>query len=303
MSTEPTSPVDPTEKIAAMLRYPYLREYVGRISYDEAAEALDALAVRHAEQGEAVAKLVAQLRLLSKLYSKSNAVNKELVAEVDGNLREVIASLSPPAAVPVQSLTEQQKADRDAILYGTGFMLNGKHIPAREVYVVAHPAPQQPAPKPDAVADEPCGCKSFCEHHGREFIEITEDGEEYCHECSADGFSGELCSPMAGSCDMRNPEANEFERSFMCPTHAAEHKAFCRESYAERGKPDAVAVECQWTAADDGMHDYWETGCGLAFCFEDGGSPTANNFMFCHGCGKPISIAAALAQQGKEGGE
>ncbi|PRH82828.1 hypothetical protein C6N40_06380 [Arenimonas caeni] len=132
-----------------MLRYPYLREYVGRIAYDEAAEALDALAVQHAEQGEAVAKLVAQLRLLSKLYSKSNAVNKELVAEVDGNLREVIASLSRPTAVPVRSLTDQQKADRDALLYGCSFMLKGKHIPARDVTVVLAPK------EPDAVAALP----------------------------------------------------------------------------------------------------------------------------------------------------
>lgn len=149
MSTEPTGHVDPKEKLAALLRYPGLREYAGRIIYDGAAEALDALAVRHAAEDQAAAKLAAQLRLLSQLYSKSNAANKELVAEVDGNLREVIASLSLPTAAPVQSLTEQQKADRDALLFGSGFMLQGKHVPARDVTIVLAPK------EPDVVATLP----------------------------------------------------------------------------------------------------------------------------------------------------
>lgn len=83
----------------------------------------------------------------------------------------------------------------------------------------------------------PCGCLNFCEHHGREFIEVAPDAEEYCHECSADDGSGELCTPMAGSCDMLSQRSNEFQRSFMCPAHAAENVKFCEDSYAERTTP------------------------------------------------------------------
>lgn len=99
-----------------------------------------------------------------------------------------------------------------------------------------HGAYSKPGEQPEAQGVVQCGCQNFCEDHGREFIEVTEAGEEYCHECTADGFGGELCSPMAGSCDMLFPKANEYQRSFMCPAHAAENVEFCRESYAERAK-------------------------------------------------------------------
>ena len=107
---------------------------------------------------------------------------------------------------------------------------------AKDRLGVPFPAPAA-EPSSEQPSGEDCGCHNFCEDHGREFIEVTEAGEEYCHECSADGFSGELCGPMAGSCDMRSQKANEFERAYMCPKHAAEHEAFCRESYAEEATP------------------------------------------------------------------
>lgn len=75
-----------------------------------------------------------------------------------------------------------------------------------------------------------CECKPFCEAHGRDETAAATDGTEYCQECAASGWSGEFCHPCAESCDMGNPEANEWERSFMCQRHAHEHAAFCKEA-------------------------------------------------------------------------
>ena len=77
-----------------------------------------------------------------------------------------------------------------------------------------------------------CNCKQFCETHGRDEIAIAPDGSEYCGECAADGWSGELCNTNHEACDMRSQEANEWERQFMCPQHAAEHLKFCEEAMA-----------------------------------------------------------------------
>ena len=51
---------------------------------------------------------------------------------------------------------------------------------------------------------------------------------------------------------------------------------------------------CVWTVDDDGT---WETACGEAWQFTCDG-PEENNFRFCHGCGKPVAIAAAPAPGG-----
>lgn len=74
-----------------------------------------------------------------------------------------------------------------------------------------------------------CNCQAFCEKHGRDEITTDSDGSEYCLECYADGFSGELCMPLPGACDMLFPNANEWERQFMCEKHAAEHAKWCEE--------------------------------------------------------------------------
>ena len=42
----------------------------------------------------------------------------------------------------------------------------------------------------------------------------------------------------------------------------------------------------------------WETACGEAWQFTCDG-PEENNFRFCHGCGKPVAIAAAPAPGGE----
>ncbi len=42
---------------------------------------------------------------------------------------------------------------------------------------------------------------------------------------------------------------------------------------------------CEWY--DDG--EKWETECGEAFCFHDGG-PVENGMKFCPYCGKPLGV-------------
>ena len=43
--------------------------------------------------------------------------------------------------------------------------------------------------------------------------------------------------------------------------------------------------DCEWNDDDEGM---FETECGNAFVFTDGG-PADNGFRFCPYCGKPIA--------------
>lgn len=43
---------------------------------------------------------------------------------------------------------------------------------------------------------------------------------------------------------------------------------------------------CQWVESRDG--EYWETSCGEAWCFTDGGVED-NGVKFCHGCGKRVA--------------
>lgn len=85
-----------------------------------------------------------------------------------------------------------------------------------------------------ATVEEPCGCVEFCETHGRDEIETDDDGSEFCNECAADGWTGELCSPTPHSCSLSHPKSNEWVRQFMCPAHAAEHVEFCAEALKEK---------------------------------------------------------------------
>ncbi|CAI1169689.1 Uncharacterised protein [Serratia liquefaciens] len=51
-----------------------------------------------------------------------------------------------------------------------------------------------------------------------------------------------------------------------------------------------VSQGCVWTYDE---HDYkWDSGCGEAWMFSDGG-PTENGVKFCQSCGKPVLLAAA----------
>ena len=50
---------------------------------------------------------------------------------------------------------------------------------------------------------------------------------------------------------------------------------------------------CNWSLMDED-NGVWESACGEAWKFIDGG-PQDNNVRFCQGCGKPVAITA---QQG-----
>ena len=49
----------------------------------------------------------------------------------------------------------------------------------------------------------------------------------------------------------------------------------------------AVPLTCEWT--HDENDGFWESACGEAWQFNDGG-PADNNVRFCQGCGKPLGI-------------
>ena len=54
--------------------------------------------------------------------------------------------------------------------------------------------------------------------------------------------------------------------------------------------PQPVAREpltCEWTHDED--DGFWETACGEAWRFDDGG-PGENNVHFCHSCGNSLRI-------------
>jgi hypothetical protein len=57
------------------------------------------------------------------------------------------------------------------------------------------------------------------------------------------------------------------------------------EQIPERGVGAEASVSCFWST--DGLESFWETQCGNAFEFIDGG-PQDNNFAFCPYCGLPL---------------
>ena len=73
--------------------------------------------------------------------------------------------------------------------------------------------------------------------------------------------------------------------------HAVESEVRKQDEALIRRLEDA----CEWLLSDED-NGVWASGCGEAWCFIDGG-PEDNNMRFCHGCGKPVAIAA---QQGEK---
>ena len=67
-------------------------------------------------------------------------------------------------------------------------------------------------------------------------------------------------------------------------------RMIARAVLAKWGTPQPVVREpltCEWTHNDD--DGYWDTSCGKAWRFDDGG-PKENNMNFCHCCGKTLRI-------------
>ncbi len=46
---------------------------------------------------------------------------------------------------------------------------------------------------------------------------------------------------------------------------------------------------CDWQEEDDLCEGFWQTDCGHAFTFTDGGTPAENEFAFCPYCGKVMN--------------
>lgn len=77
-----------------------------------------------------------------------------------------------------------------------------------------------------------------------------------------------------------------------CP-RAAHHDVACQKylpPVATQAQAGAVPLTCEWTHNDD--DGFWETSCGEAWRFDDGG-PKENNMHFCHCCGKSLRIKGA----------
>ena len=54
--------------------------------------------------------------------------------------------------------------------------------------------------------------------------------------------------------------------------------------------------ECDWMHETAGVDDYWETGCGEAHQFIDGG-PKENDFEFCPYCGRKLKAREVPREQ------
>ena len=71
--------------------------------------------------------------------------------------------------------------------------------------------------------------------------------------------------------------------------HSDAVRAFARAALAKWGAQPVARdpLTCEWTHNDD--DGYWDTSCGKAWRFDDGG-PKENNMNFCHCCGKTLRI-------------
>ncbi len=85
-------------------------------------------------------------------------------------------------------------------------------------------------------------------------------------------------------------EAFAVEEQFLLFCDVDEFTQIARAVLAKWGTPQPVVREpltCEWTHNDD--DGFWETACGKAWRFDDGG-PKENNMNFCHCCGKTLRI-------------
>ncbi|WP_167957952.1 hypothetical protein [Anaerosporobacter faecicola] len=46
---------------------------------------------------------------------------------------------------------------------------------------------------------------------------------------------------------------------------------------------------CNWREIDDNWSHYWESECGLVWCFNEDSTPSENEMVYCPKCGKKIS--------------
>lgn len=63
----------------------------------------------------------------------------------------------------------------------------------------------------------------------------------------------------------------------------------CDVRYAALLAAAPDASPCIWTHDENEYCDKWDSACGESWSFTEGG-PVENNFRFCHGCGRPVSL-------------
>ena len=100
-------------------------------------------------------------------------------------------------------------------------------------------------------------------------FEMDEDRWEWV-ECESCGMQGNRSASLMEDCKPKLTE--EWNRRTPQPTQA---------------QAGAVPLTCEWTHNDD--DGFWETACGEAWRFDDGG-PGENSMHFCHSCGKSLRI-------------
>lgn len=76
----------------------------------------------------------------------------------------------------------------------------------------------------------------------------------------------------------------EFQKHYQRGYAAGQKASATQPTQSHAG---AVPLTCEWTHNED--DGFWETACGEAWRFDDGG-PGENNMHFCHSCGNSLRI-------------
>ena len=84
----------------------------------------------------------------------------------------------------------------------------------------------------------------------------------------------------------RNAIASACE-GWTMPDGLRKHLETALWSLPTQAQAGAVPLTCEWTHNDD--DGFWETACGEAWRFDDGG-PAENSMKFCHSCGNSLRI-------------
>ena len=104
-------------------------------------------------------------------------------------------------------------------------------------------------------------------------------GHLYCGGLYGDELADWEIVADQHQCDKLNEHHGALGKEAKLPIYTAP-----QPTQAQAG---AVPLTCEWTHNDD--DGFWETACGDAWRFDDGG-PKENNMNFCHCCGKTLRI-------------
>ena len=105
------------------------------------------------------------------------------------------------------------------------------------------------------------------------------DGERGIRWVTNDGIHGRPTDHDVREYLKRTPTAHG--------CHCDECKQFYTTPQPTHAQTGAVPLTCEWTHNED--DGFWETACGEAWRFDDGG-PAENSMNFCHSCGNSLRI-------------